>query len=245
MKIFAGLLLLVVLGQATASLYDKDVIDVYKLANKTPTSVGKFTKLQQVLASLQNHNKYRVHIIVLAPGGEAEDPGWVGAGKTDSEVVKSRARRFINLPPNSILSLIFTLSISAPGLADIGYVQHIANATFRLPNNTINFGRNFQHGASDRTNIYGRLETFLNSFGYDGQACTLRTLCEIAESPFENSLYGEVVNLVLSASRSPIEHAEYNKYMAAEYYGKTYGQCDRLYPTCPTSFLDKVSNAFT
>ena len=39
---------------------------------------------------------------------------------------------------------------------------------------------------------------FFSSLGFNGKSCTLRTLCELAEAPFEHGIYGEIVNLVLT-----------------------------------------------
>ncbi|KAG7157345.1 uncharacterized protein LOC121880073 [Homarus americanus] len=203
--------------------------------------------LNQAAATLQDNmvNVDDYKVAGQATGGQEEGMSWLEAGGPESQVAKSRVRRFIPFPTGSLVNLEFTLTIPVDGFSDVGEVETIADFTFFLPNDTISWARNYQHSASDRINVYHRMEKFLNRMGYNGHACTLRTLCEIAESPFEHSLYGEVVNLVLSASGSPDDQSVYDEYRTAEYYGKTHGQCDQLYPGCPTSVLDKISQAFT
>nr|XP_053640472.1 uncharacterized protein LOC128694391 [Cherax quadricarinatus] len=200
----------------------------------------------QSTATLQDNMVILDHPKMPTLGEAAERVDWLeAASEGTSQVAKSRGRRYLYFPTGSYVTFDFNMTMPMLGIGDYGSWQTVAAVTFYLPNSTFNWGRSHQQGASDRTSLYRRFETFLSGLGYDGHACTLRTLCEIAESPFEHSFYGEVVNLILSASKSPDEESVYEEYMRAEYYGKTHGDCDRLYSDCPHSVLDKVSQAFT
>ncbi|XP_063591292.1 uncharacterized protein LOC134768393 [Penaeus indicus] len=140
---------------------------------------------------------------------------------------------------------VMTLTVPVQGLGDSGSFELVHKVNFNLPNDSVSWARNYPNSSpSDRNALYSRLETFLDSLGYDGHVCTLRTLCEVAESPFDHGLYGEVVNLVLSASRSADQNDLYDEYMTAEYYGSTYGDCGDIYTGCPHSVLDAVSRMF-
>ncbi|XP_069990716.1 uncharacterized protein [Penaeus vannamei] len=178
-------------------------------------------------------------------GVEAMGYTWLQEAGPESSVAKSRARRFASFPTGSKLVAEMTLNIPVEGLGDSATLQLVHTVTFNLPNNSVSWARNYPNTSpSDRNALYNRLETFLDGLGYDGHVCTLRTLCEIAEAPFDHGLYGEVVNLVLSASRSPDQTDVYDEYMTAEYYGSTYGDCHAIYAGCPHSVLDVVSRMF-
>ncbi|XP_066955913.1 uncharacterized protein [Macrobrachium rosenbergii] len=123
-------------------------------------------------------------------------------------------------------------------------MEMINTLVFLLPTRSTASGRNYKNSKGERQHIYSQMENFLNDMGYNGHACTLRTLCEIAETPFEQSLYGDIINLILSASVKPEPNAVYDEYMTAEYYGKNYGNCAAIYTSCPNSVLDIMSNAF-
>ncbi|XP_042892828.1 uncharacterized protein LOC122266926 [Penaeus japonicus] len=178
-------------------------------------------------------------------GVEAFGYTWLDEAGPESSVAKSRARRFASFPTGSKLQAEITLSIPIEGLSDSGNLKLVHTLTFNLPNDTVSWARNYPNTSpAERSALYGRLETFLDGLGYDGHVCTLRTLCEIAESPFDHGVYGDVVNLVLSASRSPDQNDVYDEYMTAEYYGSSYGDCGSIYTGCPHSVLDAVSRMF-
>jgi len=161
----------------------------------------------------------------------------------DSNIL-SRSRRFVPFPSGS--NIVFEFALILPTGASVGLstVALATGLTFNLPDDTVSYARNYEQITSDRLHLYSNLESFLASFGYNGHACTLRTLCEVAESPFEHDLYGDLINLLLSASNEVDHNKEYDEYQLAEYYGKTYGDCGKIYPACPTSVLDTVSTAF-
>ncbi|KAK3872758.1 hypothetical protein Pcinc_022181 [Petrolisthes cinctipes] len=156
----------------------------------------------------------------------------------------SRARRFVPFPSGSNINFEFGLSLPTGVPVGLSEVQFIAVLVFNLPDNTIAFGRNYEQVASDRIHFYNHLESFLSSLGYNGQACTLRSVCEVAESPFQHDLYGDLINLLLSATNGVDPNKEYDEYQLAEYYGKSYGDCGEIYPACPNSVLDTISTAF-
>lgn len=161
----------------------------------------------------------------------------------DSDVAKSRTRRFVPFPTGSTISLATTLSIPIQAIGQASDLALSNTLTFDLPTSSVT-GRSYQSRKADRFHIYSQMEHFLEDLGYNGHACTLRTLCEIAEAPFEHGLYGEIINLVLSASVTPHENSVYDEYMTAEYYGQNYGNCEAIYSDCPKSVLDIMSSAF-
>ncbi|KAG0715445.1 hypothetical protein GWK47_011913 [Chionoecetes opilio] len=169
---------------------------------------------------------------------------WLETRGSGSELGRSRVRRFVPFPASSLLETTFKLNFPVTGTIGLNTIVLATVFVFKLPTEYFSIGRSYQNTAADeRAFLYSNIESILDGFGYDGRACTLRTLCEIAESPFEHDLYGELINLVLSASKSPNNSVEYDDYMLAEHYGSTYGDCASIYHTCPSSVLDIISHS--
>ncbi|XP_042859237.1 uncharacterized protein LOC122245378 [Penaeus japonicus] len=177
-------------------------------------------------------------------GDVLDTPEWLQDIPEESKVSKYRKRRFINFPTGSNLEVELTLTIPVEGLSDSGTLELINTLKFNLPNDTdFVVGRSFS-GDHQRSDLYHRVETFLDGMGYDGHACTLRTICEVAEMPFEHGLIGEVLNLMMSVASGPSNYLDNNvsdEYALAEYYGHHHGSCYSIYPNCPIS----VTNLFS
>ncbi|XP_050687483.1 uncharacterized protein LOC126980985 [Eriocheir sinensis] len=181
---------------------------------------------------------------VLQAEGTRSGPAWLEARSPASEVATSRVRRFVPFPASSTLEATLKLILPVTGKIGLSTVVLATAFVFKLPTEYLSLGRSYKDTAADeRAFLYTSIESFLDGLGYDGRSCTLRTLCEIAEAPFEHDLYGEVINLVLSASLSPNNSVEYDDYMLAEHYGRNYGDCGAIYHTCPTSVLDLISQS--
>ncbi|RXG72118.1 hypothetical protein Avbf_00005 [Armadillidium vulgare] len=50
----------------------------------------------------------------------------------------------------------------------------------------------------EKSIIYKDIITLFEKFGLSGRGCLLHTICEIADSPFEGSLVGEMFNLIMT-----------------------------------------------
>ncbi|XP_066985925.1 uncharacterized protein [Macrobrachium rosenbergii] len=176
-------------------------------------------------------------------------PEWLQDIPQESRVAKYRKRRTLNFPTGSTLVMRTALSIGVQGIPGIVSVDFGINMNVKLPNNSdINLGRSLDGaGSDDRRDFLGKMETFLSTFGIDGHECTLRTICEVAELPFDHGVFGEVVNMILSATIGSSSHYENNEitdeYTEAEYYGREHGSCDSIYAGCPLSIANILSNA--
>ena len=94
--------------------------------------------------------------------------------------------------------------------------------------------------------------------GLDGNACTLRLLCEVVERPLKNAgLLGDIINLVLRYFSNGSEKLYFNiclrgdpsdgnrggqgrktdDYIGAQNLGKA-GNCTSLYKHCPVSLFN-------
>ncbi|XP_068202818.1 uncharacterized protein [Palaemon carinicauda] len=195
--------------------------------------------------SLANCLETLTTALVRDIGNNVNDvPKWLANNNLQSMEVKRRARRFVPFPTGSKVTVTSTLLVPLNAVSSASDMEMVNTLVFLLPTTTTVNGRNYKSRTGERQHIYTQMESFLNDLGYNGHACTLRTLCEIAEAPFEQSLYGEIINLILSASAKPEPNDVYDEYMTAEYYGQNYGDCASIYSGCPNSVLDVVSNAF-
>ncbi|XP_064105599.1 uncharacterized protein LOC135215000 [Macrobrachium nipponense] len=175
-------------------------------------------------------------------------PEWLQNIPQESRVAKYRKRRFLNFPTGSSLIMRTALSIAVKGIPGIVSVDFGINMNVKLPNNSdINLGRSLDGAANDRRDFLGRMETFLSTFGIDGHECTLRTICEVAELPFDHGVFGEVINMILTATIGSSSHYENNEitdeYAEAEYHGREHGSCDSIYAGCPLSIANILSSA--
>ncbi|KAF0304880.1 hypothetical protein FJT64_023387 [Amphibalanus amphitrite] len=110
---------------------------------------------------------------------------------------------------------------------------------WKLPSNTntsINLGL-----ARDRGGVFEVARRALDKFGMDGRACLLRAICEVAAYPMEHEgLFGEIMNIVLSASRGPDDDSRLDPYLRAEYEGRAQGDCHATYAACPVSVFNLI-----
>lgn len=90
--------------------------------------------------------------------------------------------------------------------------------------------------------VYQFFESKLNSFGLNGNACLLKTICQVADVALgrNNGVLGDLVHVIFSPSTSRDRVGK--KYFRAEQEG-AYGGCHRYNDRCPRSILDFISIA--
>uniref|UniRef100_A0A336LW18 CSON005846 protein n=1 Tax=Culicoides sonorensis TaxID=179676 RepID=A0A336LW18_CULSO len=102
------------------------------------------------------------------------------------------------------------------------------------------------HGG-ERALLYAVLEDFLHTFGLDGKACLLRTICEIhSKSITHFGLFGEMLKLFLTASQSPYSHL-LDDYVRAEKVGRgeiAPAECFPYYKECPKSLFKSAMHKY-
>ncbi|XP_066141585.1 uncharacterized protein [Euwallacea fornicatus] len=99
----------------------------------------------------------------------------------------------------------------------------------------------------NRRDLYGRVEIILNSMGYDGRSCLLRSLCEAKQKlSDEQGLLYKTLDLIFRFPQEPLRHSEpdiHRTYHYAAQVGNdvasTYplNKCEDLFP-CPFSLVD-------
>ncbi|KAG8226978.1 hypothetical protein J437_LFUL000283, partial [Ladona fulva] len=106
----------------------------------------------------------------------------------DSKLI-TRKRRYVTFPEGSSLAVVFCLTTATPIMGDI-FTHGIGfGSSYDLPNETNYLSSESQphYGPEyiiipqrrrDRRAIYQQIEVALDSAGFDGHACMLRTLCE-------------------------------------------------------------------
>jgi len=103
------------------------------------------------------------------------------------------------------------------------------------------------HGG-ERAILYGIAEDFLSTFGMDGKACLLRTICEVHSKKSVDHLgfIGEIAKLFFTATKSNYAHLM-TEYVRAQQIGEGKvepGECFPYYKKCPKSIF-RGSNKYS
>ncbi|XP_037944798.1 uncharacterized protein LOC119677499 [Teleopsis dalmanni] len=95
------------------------------------------------------------------------------------------------------------------------------------------------HGG-ERVMLYNVVEDFLSTFGMNGKACLLRTICEVHSRNLDNfGVFGEIVKLFLTVTKSPYSSL-LPEYVRAQEIGEGRegpGECFPYYKECPKSIF--------
>ncbi|KAL7732085.1 hypothetical protein ACLKA6_015846 [Drosophila palustris] len=102
------------------------------------------------------------------------------------------------------------------------------------------------HGG-ERVLLYGVVEDFLATFGMDGKACLLRTICEMHSRSLEKfGVFGELTKLFLTVTKSPFSEL-IPEYVRAQRVGEgkqAPGECFPYYKACPKSIFKALANKY-
>ncbi|XP_012349154.1 uncharacterized protein LOC100864066 isoform X1 [Apis florea] len=164
-----------------------------------------------------------------------------------------RSESILLYPNNSLFQ--FTIGVSVPvSMNKRGSVVFSSAFQFnyKLPSNlsqlepTIMLAR--QARDLNLQDAYEAIENLLDRHGWeDGRECLLKTICELAETPFgrtRRDVLEEVIHLILTPSedlpdsvnstRRIVDHS----YRDAELLGRSGGDCVLAYPDCTESLLE-------
>ncbi|XP_030561132.1 uncharacterized protein LOC115762898 [Drosophila novamexicana] len=103
------------------------------------------------------------------------------------------------------------------------------------------------HGG-ERVLLYGVVEDFLATFGMDGKACLLRTICEMHSRSLDKfGVFGEMTKLFLTVTKSPFAEL-IPEYVRAQRVGEgkqAPGECFPYYKACPKSIFKALANKYS
>ncbi|XP_076683160.1 uncharacterized protein LOC143376566 [Andrena cerasifolii] len=130
----------------------------------------------------------------------------------------------VDIPNKSVLfSLYFEANYGLPGEWNSSYYSDEPH---------------FRKRSLDRRTAYEVLVNRLDSFGYSGESCLPRMICEIASSPpTDNGVVGDVLRILFTPSSSRDEDLP-REIVEAEHVE----DCDSHYKKCPQSPLDMISH---
>ncbi|ALC44419.1 CG7201 [Drosophila busckii] len=118
--------------------------------------------------------------------------------------------------------------------------------TLQFPELPANFKHIFHGG--ERVLLYGVVEDFLSTFGMDGKACLLRTICEMHSRSLEKfGVFGELTKLFLTVTKSPFSEL-IPEYVRAQRVGEgkqAPGECFPYYKACPKSIFKALANKYS
>ncbi|KAG5886766.1 hypothetical protein JTB14_007400 [Gonioctena quinquepunctata] len=166
--------------------------------------------------------------------------------KSSSKVL-SRRKRYLTFPEGASVSVAACMTaqtwVYPPGI----FTESIAwGLAYELPNDTKSFkdflGPKFTKKRRSRRELYGKMERIMDSMGYDGRTCILRTLCEASYRflPKEDNLLHKILKIVF---RYPMERLlssepdEHRIYHWASQMGTDEKECSEIFK-CPFSLID-------
>ncbi|XP_055632679.1 uncharacterized protein LOC129773135 [Toxorhynchites rutilus septentrionalis] len=94
---------------------------------------------------------------------------------------------------------------------------------------------------NSRPQLYNVLERMIDSWGRNGRACLLRTICEVAETPLShNGMFGEILDVIFTPTETDVMDSDYK---LARKYGMHGVKCAGVYSKCLLGhgFLDAIS----
>ncbi|XP_031338527.1 uncharacterized protein LOC116167390 [Photinus pyralis] len=125
------------------------------------------------------------------------------------------------------------------------YLSYNFEANYNIPENETTY--DYPPIISDRSlginrkNVYDALEFKINSHGYPGKECLLRTICEVSEYDLSgNGVLGDIVHVILSPTSSKNENLS-PEYEEAEKDGKSSHNCEKYSKSCPVSLIGLIS----
>ncbi|XP_037790697.1 uncharacterized protein LOC119586069 [Penaeus monodon] len=114
--------------------------------------------------------------------------------------------------------------------------------TYELPNQLLRRRRK-RSLVDERVSVYALLGDSLSKAGLDGEACMLRAVCEVGESPLEEyGMFGEFLNLIFTPGFGA--DGNHHDFIEAEDYGRSYGNCWSAFPDCPMSMREMLHEFF-
>uniref|UniRef100_A0A6P7GI04 Uncharacterized protein LOC114339092 n=1 Tax=Diabrotica virgifera virgifera TaxID=50390 RepID=A0A6P7GI04_DIAVI len=88
--------------------------------------------------------------------------------------------------------------------------------------------------------LYKLFKRKIEDFGFPGQSCLLRAICESAQMSSQHTgLLGDILHILLTPSSSKMEE-QLVEYEEAERQGKE-NTCKKYYKKCPHSILDSIT----
>ncbi|XP_050293769.1 uncharacterized protein LOC126734269 [Anthonomus grandis grandis] len=180
---------------------------------------------------------------------------FTGECRTRNEKKLLRKKRYIAFPEGAAFSAVWCLT-SQMGITDSASIFSEGinwGLVYDLPNDTRPLLE--YYGASqkrrNRRDLYSKVETLLQSMGYNGRTCILRSLCEASRhfKPREDSLIHHIIATIFRFPTDPImahEPDEHRVYHWAAELGSNNLQknnmrqnddCSDIFP-CPFSLID-------
>ncbi|XP_045595017.2 uncharacterized protein [Procambarus clarkii] len=184
--------------------------------------------------------------------GDPGEPGDLGVDLSRYGATRegrSRAKRYyLTLPYPT--TLIMNNKIKIPVFSKFknnisGAFKGFVRVVYTLPSDIVSAGRS--NIDSDRLMAYNSIESIFSNLGINGRECLLKAICEVAEEPVDNyGIVGELLALILSPSHGlTTAQEELKEHCEAERYGRSAGNCNLAYSSCPFNLPDLLTSGLS
>ncbi|KAG4065071.1 hypothetical protein HA402_007468 [Bradysia odoriphaga] len=168
----------------------------------------------------------------------------------NAEKSLSRRKRYLAFPEGASLTLAFCETLGFVGTPVSKWLTYQLDwgVVYDLPNETwVIHQRHYKQPRPvalrrNRRDLYGKLETVIDSMGFNGRECILRSLCESKQS-FDNkepNMVEKLLSTLFSLPKSKVlsfEHEDTREYDLAHRRGEANKPCALAYPDCNLSLI--------
>ncbi|XP_064212286.1 uncharacterized protein LOC662568 [Tribolium castaneum] len=129
-------------------------------------------------------------------------------------------------------------------------VGTVFKATYHVPENVTELKAPYvtyerRKRSATRWDIYNLLSQAFEMRGFDGKACILRAICEVAHTPLQKNygFFHELIHTIFtpSSTNERVKLNADNEYYAAQLIGEERGNCGKVFHDCGTSLLDMIT----
>nr|CAH7717352.1 unnamed protein product [Callosobruchus chinensis] len=177
------------------------------------------------------------------------------ADYADCDKLLSRRKRYLTFPEGASVTAAVCMTaqlwVQPPGI----FTESIAwGLAYELPNDTQSFedliGSKHMIKRRNRRALYSKMETILDSAGYDGRYCVLRSICEATYRflPKEDNLLHHILKIIFRYPEGQLlssEPDEHHIYHHAAQLGRKERDCSSMFYRCPFSLIDMALGEYS
>nr|XP_053655222.1 uncharacterized protein LOC128704186 [Cherax quadricarinatus] len=195
------------------------------------------------------HPKFKENPSFKGDPGLPSDRGFDLSEYGSSKKGRSRSKRYVLTFP-LLSTFTFVNKLKIPLFSQFssnfsGVFKGFIRGIYLLPNDIVSAGRS--NIDEDRLQTYNSIESLFSNFGINGRDCLLKAICKMAEDPTDDyGLVGQLLGLLLSPGHGlSTAGKELRDHCQAENYGRSVGNCDLAYSSCPFNLAELLTTGLS